>query len=265
MFFSTAFLLALVVGASARLVNITIDDQYGDARTGRLVSYDSSARWAECSEGDSDLVVGTLDGIDWTQVQNGTLHYARAASEYDIGISFEGTAIYAFFVLDSRTSLDMSWFLENDTYATVFHYDATTEGPKYRYHTLGLRRENLKPGPHRATIMFHPPKVNGTSVGNITMPMFDYASTEVDDIRLPDSSTAEPQRHGIAILCSLLGCALLVILAALLWQRHALPALSPFQPVFSGAKRLENASKGRKCVENASDAFSTLFVPRKSL
>ena len=43
------------------------------------------------------------------------------------------------------------------------------------------------------------------------------------------------------------------------------PAASPFQPIFSGTKEVENAKKPGKCIENASEAFSTLFAPRKSL
>ncbi|EJD46487.1 hypothetical protein AURDEDRAFT_151544 [Auricularia subglabra TFB-10046 SS5] len=207
MFFATVVILSTILAPWARLVNVTIDDQFGDAQTGTLVSY-RDQEWRE----DSEEVLYHAEyppGLDWGKIQNGTL---------------------------SRPT-NISWFFESDGSAEFFQYNPSTseEGGRYMYREPILWRENLGPGRHQATVMTFP----NDRAANV-FALFDYAlySTEIDDslpgnnsstTSTPPTSTPSisslssklPLHQLITIVAVSITCGIVVIAGALwyFWRR----------------------------------------------
>ncbi|EJD46488.1 hypothetical protein AURDEDRAFT_123955 [Auricularia subglabra TFB-10046 SS5] len=175
-------LLLILLGCSARLVNFTVDDEYGDLRTGRPVEYSSvSVGQANSWHNSSNKVPfhpATVAGLDWDRLQNGTF-----------SLTPSGSAIYVFFVLYSGESTNLTWSLDDIPTDEPFTYKKSTEGQDNGYYTYNqpvFRRNNLSYGHHRAVVSTFPGDEN-----NYIYALFDYAVyTAEEDPNPPRSSTA---------------------------------------------------------------------------
>ncbi|EJD46486.1 hypothetical protein AURDEDRAFT_164317 [Auricularia subglabra TFB-10046 SS5] len=245
---ATIVLLSILAVGWSRLVNITIDDSFGDAWTSHYVSYNdvppfnnrSEIQWTESIKNLSFPYLPRLPALDWGQLQNGTVHFTTTLAEkLDSGawlsFDFEGSAIYVFFVLNSAAPTNVTWLLDDGVH-NIFYHRPETESlslGQYTYRALVFWRENLVHKHHVLSIYTFPQSDVDTWA------LFDYAlyTTEVDD-GIPVNSTGsttpptDPQsppprpqqqrRVPTATICASCGCALLVIAGGLWylsWRR----------------------------------------------
>ncbi|KAI0326740.1 hypothetical protein GY45DRAFT_1230526, partial [Cubamyces sp. BRFM 1775] len=87
--------------ALAKLVNRTIDDEYGDIHTGLVPTYEPIPGWAQgaaCST--CGIRAGTSPGmVDMDRVHNGTWHdstYHNGEPTRNITVKFTGRAVYVY-------------------------------------------------------------------------------------------------------------------------------------------------------------------------
>ncbi|EJD46544.1 hypothetical protein AURDEDRAFT_164372 [Auricularia subglabra TFB-10046 SS5] len=149
-------LLPLVSVSRARLVNVTIDDTYGDARTGRKPQYASqNVPWFSATPSQ----MGSIP--NWTDVHNSTLYslHDTGASQPrpTISLTFEGTVIYAFFVVTPWSSSSLTFFLDDEPGpADHFTLDAGA-APDYLYNQLLFKSRQLPQREHTLRVSVDPP------------------------------------------------------------------------------------------------------------
>ncbi|EJD46547.1 hypothetical protein AURDEDRAFT_164375 [Auricularia subglabra TFB-10046 SS5] len=103
-------LLVFVSSSLARLVNVTIDDTFGDARTGVRPDYMPADLWIEtCSS-----CAGTIKDspFDWSQVHNSTLHEPLQHAEANMTLAFTGQKIYLYFVQNPTVDTVLTFYLD---------------------------------------------------------------------------------------------------------------------------------------------------------
>ncbi|EJD35727.1 hypothetical protein AURDEDRAFT_175177 [Auricularia subglabra TFB-10046 SS5] len=131
----------LVLPVVARVLNVTIDDTLGDARTSQKPRYEAAAPpdWRARSVGGSPCQICTAQP-DGTRIYNGTWHDKTTyIDEPDtISIDFNGTAIYLFCILpngiyNTINTTRLSFYMDGSS-TPVGHFlhelDAT-QGPYY--------------------------------------------------------------------------------------------------------------------------------------
>ncbi|EJD35775.1 hypothetical protein AURDEDRAFT_175170 [Auricularia subglabra TFB-10046 SS5] len=175
-------------------------------------------------------------GMKSSKTQNGTVHAASSNKTFSVDISFEGSAIYVFFVLYSGLPTNLSVTFDDKFSADTFsHVPSTTfEGGYHMYNKLVFKNANLAHGEHRLTVADW-----NTGISERRAPLyslFDYAlyTTDVDDLSdsdtqvsiattaaPPDSTIPIPKsglklRHRLAIICTSAAAAFTIITGTVL-------------------------------------------------
>ncbi|KAL1952298.1 hypothetical protein VTO73DRAFT_1447 [Trametes versicolor] len=183
------------ISVSAALVNVTIDDTFGDESNGNQISYEPSTLWsvgqncAGCTaHPDPTLVLnGTWHDSTYNETQNNdpSVQVSTAAAV------FNGTAVYVF-CITTRSSVspdgnsDMSFFIDGDL---VGVFVQTPNGnTTYEYNIPVYVNESLPAGTHTIAI------VNGQPGGSKSLVLLDYIvySHEVADAASSASTTPPP-------------------------------------------------------------------------
>ncbi|TBU46568.1 hypothetical protein BD309DRAFT_840655, partial [Dichomitus squalens] len=165
--------LAGILSVSATLVNVTIDDTFGDPATGDQISYAPEGTWQPVS------CAGCTAKPNPSQVSNSTWHEgtfnpdgARGSDQLlSAAVSFEGVAVYVFCVVThSFTSpvgnSDMSFFLDGNLVGTF--QQPPNGNATYEYNVPVYVNESLPPGQHTIVV------VNGELGGNTSLTLLDY-------------------------------------------------------------------------------------------
>ncbi|KAI1797505.1 hypothetical protein LXA43DRAFT_877148 [Ganoderma leucocontextum] len=166
--------LAPVPQASAALINITVDDTFGDPFTGNQILYEPQGAW-QLGQSCSTCTAHP----DKSLAFNGTWH---DSTFNDAGLpdadqlptatfSFVGVAVYVFcIVTHSFTSpfgsSDMSFLIDNALVGT-FQQPPTGDSTSF-YNVSVYVNDSLSPGQHTITI------VNGEINGNKSLTLLDY-------------------------------------------------------------------------------------------
>ncbi|OCH86687.1 hypothetical protein OBBRIDRAFT_211430 [Obba rivulosa] len=192
---------------AAVLINITIDDTFGDAVTGQKFAYSPSDLW---NTGQNCTVCEAR--LDPSKVHNGTWHDStffplgvvpNSNIPMNASVSFVGTALYVFCVLAHTSSpldgqTDMTFTVDGRVVGTFA--EQPNGSPSVDYGVPVFSIDNLSPGPHQFTL------TNGHVNGNTSLVLLDHVvyTTEQDEIIASSSSHAT---------LSTLKCSLSVILA----------------------------------------------------
>ncbi|EJD35799.1 hypothetical protein AURDEDRAFT_130433 [Auricularia subglabra TFB-10046 SS5] len=193
-------LLSLTSLASSRLVNITIDDTYGDPRTGALPVYASDDPWKARRLGDGCTTCGAQP--DGTRARNGTWHDKTTfanQSPSTVTVSFNGTNIYIYCILVNNiglTNQDTRLSFELDGVAShPFFHPANLSSFGFLYDQLVYASETLSAGVHSVTVTNAASSgysYGGENSGSIIL--FDYAVYTMEEPDEPSSRTASPSR-----------------------------------------------------------------------
>lgn len=181
------FATLLAPSSLATSVNVTIDDQTGDAITGLLPTYNPSIAWNQgagcdfCSAkpNTSDAFNGTWhdatyspgvypEQFDVTLQFNGTspsMWIHSLVSRLLEGSCFVGTAIWMFNILDQRTLTALNFTLDGED-AGSFVWDNASSF-QFLYNQAVFGREGLQFGPHTL--------VAAVTTNNSSLILFDYA------------------------------------------------------------------------------------------
>jgi len=191
-----ALLLILLLARQAfgSLVNITIDDTFGDPRTGHLPFYLPQAAWTNSS----GLCVGEAC---WGQApplcaRNRTWHASASIPQEpetiasELVVQFEGSAIYVYGILDSSigtfvSSTSLRFLVDGELSNWVFEANPTTAANEAEYECNALVYSNteLPHGVHNITI------VNGGPPYPASLFIFDYAVYTFDNGMAGDNQT----------------------------------------------------------------------------
>ncbi|EJD46452.1 hypothetical protein AURDEDRAFT_123933 [Auricularia subglabra TFB-10046 SS5] len=142
------------VFAPARLVNVTIDDRFGDERTGLLPDYQPSDSWVPVNESSRPAV----QGADWTRVQNRT---------------WEGSAVYVFFVTAGADVAPLEFALDDAVDTQHVSPLPNVAGTPFSYNQLVFKDTSLSHGAHILQITVSEPN---RKFGFIPGAIFDYAT-----------------------------------------------------------------------------------------
>ncbi|OBZ78935.1 hypothetical protein A0H81_00321 [Grifola frondosa] len=184
----------------AALVNVTVDDTYGDPRTGNQFVYTPSQIWnfgptcipCFAKPDASQAYLGTWhDGAPDTALNDGD-----TTGTMSIEISFSGSAIYVYCILsESATSLDgnsdMSFYIDGELVGTYVH--AATGSSTYEYNVLVYGNASLPSAEHQFSL------VGGRVTGSASLILFDYLvySQDVESPAPTSSSTSsQPSNTG---------------------------------------------------------------------
>ncbi|KZV79020.1 hypothetical protein EXIGLDRAFT_846928 [Exidia glandulosa HHB12029] len=180
--------------ASSRLLNLTIDDTYGDARSGARPHYQSPTFWSPRAEGDE---CGDCLVIDFTQLFNHTFHdYTTLAGEIppNVSFSFNGTAVWIYCVLantvaqlGSNTETHLVFYLDAELEPVARFDRLPTNDIGLLYNQVVYENNALAPGEHRLSI-----SSPSTAGGSASLFLFDYVlyTTEVLDDDDDSSNTS---------------------------------------------------------------------------
>ncbi|KAF9265390.1 hypothetical protein L218DRAFT_1075961 [Marasmius fiardii PR-910] len=166
---------------SAKTVNRTIDDFYGDEETGLFPTFyplDNVTWHQNCKAKDGCLIL-----VNETKAWDGTWHSATYVPEktdnMGVTLQFNGTAIWVYFILansipNATTYTQCNFILDGDLMGQFVHLPASKWGLDYNAEVFS--RTGLEPKMHKLEIM----------TGNLTRRAymnFDYAkyTTEVLD------------------------------------------------------------------------------------
>lgn len=178
-------LLLLAHLSAATSVNVTIDDTYGDEKTGGkpnwVVGWEFQSSNCQNPGQNPILTTTCLQGVDpslaynqtWTGMTiNQTTSVLGGGTQ--LNLTFDGTAIYVYHIIPA-----MNDFSEN-TFGISYSLDgeqpmlqAYGKGPHTQYNQLAYSREGLSPSTH----------VLGLTIGDPGLPQmfFDYAVYTTDD------------------------------------------------------------------------------------
>ncbi|EPQ51816.1 hypothetical protein GLOTRDRAFT_96075 [Gloeophyllum trabeum ATCC 11539] len=172
-------LLMLVHFSAAVMVNITIDDTYGDEKTGLkpnwVVGFEFQS--LECQHPGTNPILTTtcLQGVDSSLAYNQTwtgMTINQTTSTLggltQLNLTFNGTAIYVYHVIPaindfSETTFGIAYSLDEDD----SKLEAYSKTPHTQYNQLAYSREGLSPSTHTL----------GVTIGDPGLPQmfFDYA------------------------------------------------------------------------------------------
>ncbi|EJD46548.1 hypothetical protein AURDEDRAFT_164376 [Auricularia subglabra TFB-10046 SS5] len=137
---------------SARLVEFTIDDTYGDARTGVKPQYAPDDAWGKLAV---TTTSGTPRTFDSNQVHNQTLHSPRTWGA--ISLPFEGVSIKIFVVYDITSPVvPFTVYLDDDPAALGGNYTpaASQANGRYVYNQLAYQSRQLPQRRHTLRVEF---------------------------------------------------------------------------------------------------------------
>ncbi|EJD46517.1 hypothetical protein AURDEDRAFT_184288 [Auricularia subglabra TFB-10046 SS5] len=151
-------------------------------------TFEQEGGWLPVPAGDTSTYK-----LDYTQVHNRTLH-SGPWPHGNLTITFLGTAIYAFFVLDAGWNSDLLFYLDDASQPSgSFHRPADQASDVYLYNQLAFKSGALESGTHRLRV----------DVSRVPRIFFDYAIFTFDDGIVsgdspatppPKSSTSSPRR-----------------------------------------------------------------------
>ncbi|EJD35764.1 hypothetical protein AURDEDRAFT_175160 [Auricularia subglabra TFB-10046 SS5] len=140
---------------AARLANVTIDDTFGDERTGRLPDYQSSDSWVPMNERSLPAV-----GANWTRVQNRT--WAGTGDR---------SAVYVFFVTIEGEVAPLKFTLDDAVDPQHVSPRSNGTGEPFSYNQLVFKDTSLAHGAHTLQITVSKP-----GFGFLPGAIFDYAT-----------------------------------------------------------------------------------------
>ncbi|EJD35119.1 hypothetical protein AURDEDRAFT_130798 [Auricularia subglabra TFB-10046 SS5] len=139
-------LLLLVSLARARLVNVTIDDTFGDARSGLVPRYTPQDYWGN-STGAHDRVNGTAlaRSSHWTIDNN---------IQCNISVLFYGTRIYTFMDIQVYDGMELSFFLDDEVHVPAKTYTRAEDSvtPHFERNVLVFESDPLPLDRHELTV-----------------------------------------------------------------------------------------------------------------
>ncbi|KAH9897632.1 hypothetical protein C8Q73DRAFT_605245, partial [Cubamyces lactineus] len=169
-------LLATALTALTKLVNRTIDDEYGDIYTGLMPEYEPVIEWAQgatCTGCGIHSTTSPLGVVDVHRVHNGTWHdstYHNGEPITNITVKFTGHAVYVFNMIantvPSTSTLTVLDFVLDGVYVDKFTHipdssaDVLYDVPVYVNSTL-------MHGPHTLVIA-------AASDSFVSLTLFDY-------------------------------------------------------------------------------------------
>ncbi|RDX56297.1 hypothetical protein OH76DRAFT_1318572, partial [Lentinus brumalis] len=167
---------ALSSRASAALVNVTIDDTFGDPITRAQIVYDPPGVW-KVGQSCTDCTAQP----DRSQLTNGTWHDGTFSAAVENGddsnqlltaaVTFEGVAVYVYCVVTHSFkspvgNSDMSFFIDGNLVGNFVQ--PPTGDTTYEYNVPVYANDSLPPGTHTIAI------VNGVPNGNQSLTLLDY-------------------------------------------------------------------------------------------
>ncbi|EJD46493.1 hypothetical protein AURDEDRAFT_184283, partial [Auricularia subglabra TFB-10046 SS5] len=175
-------LLFLALRCRARLVTVTIDDYPQTAPTGVSLEYSPTGDWLPLPTSDTSTYK-----IDWSQVHTRTLHTGPWPNG-SMTITFVGTMISMFLVLDAGSDTDLFFFLDGGSQPDGrFFRPGDGSSDIYLYNQLVHKSETLTLGKHSMRM----------DVSNIPRIFFDFAVvTSTDDVDVPAPSSSKAPAAG---------------------------------------------------------------------
>ncbi|EJD46667.1 hypothetical protein AURDEDRAFT_164124 [Auricularia subglabra TFB-10046 SS5] len=113
--------------ARARLVNITIGDTYGDARSGLLPEYTPKEAWGNSTTGAAERVNGTASVRPSKVCRSDDRAYSSHATinnniQCNITMLFHGTTIYTFMDIHVDDGMELPFFLDDEVHIPAKTY-----------------------------------------------------------------------------------------------------------------------------------------------
>lgn len=178
-------LSSLVPRSQARLVNVTIDDTHGDARSGLLPQYTPEERWGS-EEDKPGLFNGTGHFTAWDGVQ------------VNVTMRFHGTKFYVFISVWTPTNpIELSFFLDEDMHRPVAHYTRAVDPETNAYTTedgvLAFASDALPLAQHEL-VVFSPDSQFPTWLFDYAM----YTTEDVDDVAPGERTASHTGTSGTA-------------------------------------------------------------------
>ncbi|KAI0651454.1 hypothetical protein C8Q79DRAFT_899452 [Trametes meyenii] len=188
--------------AAATLVNVTIDDTFGDESNGNKISYQPESAWnvgQDCPACTAKPDVSQVFNGSWHDTTfNGSSNtplIAEVAYWTTSQKSVPGVAVYVYCILSDTLQFpfgnsDMTFLLDGEQ---VGRFVRPAPGDTtYHYNVPVYVNESLPAGEHTITI------VNGESNGNRSLILLDYIvySYQMDPTMVPSDSSAPAQSVG---------------------------------------------------------------------
>ena len=162
-----------MASVSPRLVNVTVDDTFGDPNTGSIPEYSPNSAAAQWHEGSSTENCYCNIGpsiLDLTRIYKQTWH---DTTNYDsenpvaITVHFTGSAVYVFNILPNTlpytaTAAHISFSIDGEDVGLFIH--SPNAGATILYNQLVYNSTGLRYGSHTLTM----------AVGNGSLILFDY-------------------------------------------------------------------------------------------
>ncbi|THH03760.1 hypothetical protein EW145_g6032 [Phellinidium pouzarii] len=172
--------LVLVLGGG--LINVTVDDQFGDSQTGALPEFLPSDGWAQ-----GNICSGCGVQPDPSQAFHGTWHDTTLnlgeAGQRTFNVNFTGTAVYTFFIIPDTVTkpgltilANMTITLDGEQAAIFVHVPDNTTG--FLYNSPGYVNENLANTSHQLSI-------SANAQVSSSLILFDYLIYTTTDTNLP--------------------------------------------------------------------------------
>ncbi|OJT13238.1 hypothetical protein TRAPUB_10257 [Trametes pubescens] len=183
------------ISASAALVNVTIDDTFGDESNGNQITYEPSTLWnvgqncTGCTAHPDPALA--LKGTWHDSTYNDTQSNDPSVQNSTAAAQFEGTAVYVF-CITTRSNVspdgnsDMSFFIDGELVGEFIQ--PPNGSTAYEYNVPVYVNKSLPAGSHTIAI------VNGQPGANKSLVLLDYIvySHEVADAASSPSATPPP-------------------------------------------------------------------------
>ncbi|THH14621.1 hypothetical protein EW146_g5741 [Bondarzewia mesenterica] len=181
--------LALPAIAHAAFINRTIDDQYGDEKTGLLPSYSPVAGWSQGANC-AGCLAQPLASNAYRNTWHDSTHTPGDAEARTIVMSFNGTAVYTYCILANNvpyatTLTNLSFNVDGSDVGTFVH--VPTNSTDYIYDFPVYVNENLSSALHQLII-------SATGDTKSSLVLFDYMvyTTDVDFVPSLSSISSIP-------------------------------------------------------------------------
>ncbi|KZV84451.1 hypothetical protein EXIGLDRAFT_288776 [Exidia glandulosa HHB12029] len=175
----SAFAVCAVNAATAagRLVNVTIDDTFGDERTGAIPKYTSAHLWNARSA--TDGCTTCYAQPDGSQFHHNTWHDETTFTGQipsNMSLSFMGTSIRMYCALANKLDIKLTnrathlaFYLDDSAVpASTFDHEPTND-PGFIYNQLVFESDNLPLGQHTVVLS------NLGTLDKGSLVLFDYA------------------------------------------------------------------------------------------
>ncbi|RDX45695.1 hypothetical protein OH76DRAFT_1357460 [Lentinus brumalis] len=165
-------LFFVAIASAASLVNITVDDTFGNSQENLQITYQPAGAWSPGED-----CTSCAAHLDTTQVHNGTWHDTTyladnpPSSPLTATLAFDGVAIYVYCIVTRASTnpfgnCDMTFYLDD---VEVGRFLLPPNGdPTYHYSYPVYVNASIPSGQH--TFML----VNGRSDGQTALALLDY-------------------------------------------------------------------------------------------